>query len=111
MNRIVYRSITGYQLAQFENVDIAVAVEAVDGEVDISYATIVRKADEIGVDGLAEILQRAFDDPQLNRLCRLPLAMTGALRGTVGTRSYGSVFGAEAAPSLLPRNTALKALS
>ncbi len=31
MNRIVYRSLTGYQWAQFENIDIAVAVEAIDG--------------------------------------------------------------------------------
>jgi pyruvate/2-oxoglutarate dehydrogenase complex dihydrolipoamide acyltransferase (E2) component len=87
MNRIVYRGLKGYHWAEFEDVDVAVAVEAMDGEIDIAYATVVRKADEIGVEGLTETLRkasaRAFDDPQLNRLRRLPPAITGALaRGT-----------------------------
>jgi pyruvate/2-oxoglutarate dehydrogenase complex dihydrolipoamide acyltransferase (E2) component len=87
MNRIVYRGLTGYRWAQFETVDTAVAVEATDGDVDIAYATIIRKADEQGVDALAEALRRVStapaDDPQLRRLRRLPAAITGALaRGT-----------------------------
>jgi pyruvate/2-oxoglutarate dehydrogenase complex dihydrolipoamide acyltransferase (E2) component len=87
MNRIVYRGFAGYQWAEFEDVDVAVAVEAVDSDVDIAFATIIRKANEIGVDGLTETLQRAssraFDDPQLNRLRKLPSAITGVLaRGT-----------------------------
>jgi pyruvate/2-oxoglutarate dehydrogenase complex dihydrolipoamide acyltransferase (E2) component len=87
MNRMVWRSLTGYRWAEFDNVDVAVAVEAVDGDVDIAYATIIRDANKLGVDGLAESLRRVsaspFDDPQLNRLRRLPAAITGALaRGT-----------------------------
>lgn len=87
MNRIVYRGLTGYQWAQFENIDIAIAVEAVDGDTDIAFATIIRNADDCGVDVLAELLHRASsapaDDPQLNRLRRLPPAVAGALaRGT-----------------------------
>jgi pyruvate/2-oxoglutarate dehydrogenase complex dihydrolipoamide acyltransferase (E2) component len=87
MNRIVYRGLTGYQWAQFENIDIAVAAEATEGDTDIAFATIVRNADERGVDALAELLHRVStapsDDPQLNRLRRLPAAITGALaRGT-----------------------------
>lgn len=87
MNRVVYRSLTGHRWVQFENVDIAVAVEATDGDVDIAYATIIRNADLPGVDALTETLRRAStapaDDPQLNRLRRFPPAITGALaRGT-----------------------------
>jgi pyruvate/2-oxoglutarate dehydrogenase complex dihydrolipoamide acyltransferase (E2) component len=87
MNRIVYRGLTGYRWVQFESVDIAVAVEATDGDVDIAYATIVRNADKHGVEALTEILHRLSaapaDDPQLNRLRRFPPAITGALaRGT-----------------------------
>lgn len=87
MNRIVYRGLAGYQWVQFDDVDIAVAVEASEGDVDIAYATIVRNADERGVEDLTQLLHRAStassDDPQLNRLRRLPAAITGALaRGT-----------------------------
>ncbi len=88
MNRIVHRGLTGYRWVQLENVDIAVAVEATDkGDADIAYATIIRNADERGVEDLTHELHRAStassDDPQLNRLRRLPAAITGALaRGT-----------------------------
>jgi pyruvate/2-oxoglutarate dehydrogenase complex dihydrolipoamide acyltransferase (E2) component len=87
MNRIVYHGLTGYQWAEFDDIDVAVAVEASEGDVDIAYATIIRNANEQGVDKLAESLHRiattSSDDPQLNRLQRLPAAITGALaRGT-----------------------------
>ena len=58
VNPIVYRGLTGYRWVQFETVDIAVAVEARDGDVDIAYATIIRNTDDPGVNALTEILRR-----------------------------------------------------
>lgn len=87
VNRIVYRGLTGYRWAEFERVDVAVAVEVVEGDVDVAYASIIRDADQIGIDGIAAALEKLSvapaDDKQLSRLKRFPPIFAAALaRGT-----------------------------
>jgi len=88
LNRIVYRGLSGYRWVQLKQIDIAVAAELVEGDLDIAYASIIRNADQIGVDGIAQqLLQLASapgDDPQLQRLRRFPAALTVALARITG---------------------------
>jgi pyruvate/2-oxoglutarate dehydrogenase complex dihydrolipoamide acyltransferase (E2) component len=88
LNRLVYRGITGYRWAQLENVDMAVAVEIVEGDLDIAYASIIRNADQIGLEAIGHALNllasKPADDPQLKRLRRLPAAMTAGLARATG---------------------------
>ena len=88
LNRIVYRWLTGYRWAQFEPVDIAVAVEVVEGDLDIAFASIIRDADHIGLDRIADALLQlasaSADDPQLKRLRRFPAALTALLARATG---------------------------
>jgi len=88
LNRIVYRGILRPRWAQFERVDIAVAVELVEDDLDIAYASIIRDADQIGVDGIAQTLQRLANDPsddqQLKRLRRFPPRLTALLARATG---------------------------
>src|ERR1700722_5478852 len=83
MNRIVYHSLTGYRWAQFDRVDIAVAVEVVQNGVDMAYASILRNAGELGLDGIHEALIKLAtapaDDRQLKRLQRMPAGLTAFL--------------------------------
>src|SRR5437016_1710933 len=79
LNRIVYRGLMGYRWVQFEQIDMAIAVELVEDDLDIAYASIIRNADRIGLDGIADaLLHRAAapaDDLQLKRLRWLPAAL------------------------------------
>jgi hypothetical protein len=88
LNRIVYRGPTGYRWAQFEQIDMAVAVELVEGDLDIAYASILRNADQIGLDRIAEFLlgltSAPADDPQLKRLRMLPPRLTSLLARATG---------------------------
>jgi pyruvate/2-oxoglutarate dehydrogenase complex dihydrolipoamide acyltransferase (E2) component len=88
MNRIVYRGITGYRWAQFDQVDVAVAVEVVQNDVDMAYASIIRRADEIGLVGIQEALTKLAaapaDDKQLRRLQMLPATLTAFLARATG---------------------------
>jgi hypothetical protein len=83
LNRIVYRGLTGYRWAQFQQIDMAVAVELVECDLDIAYASILRSVDQIGLDRITEVLLKLAstpaDDPQLRRLRRLPAALTAFL--------------------------------
>lgn len=83
LNRIVYRGPMGYRWVQFERIDIGVAVEVVEGDLDIAYASIVRDADRLGLDGIAEALLKLAsapkDDLQLKRLRRFPPALAALL--------------------------------
>jgi len=88
LNRMVYRGLAGYRWAQFENIDIAVAVELVEGDLDIAYASLIRNADQIGLEGINDALLRLAsspaDDQQLKRLRRLPAALTAYLARATG---------------------------
>ena len=88
MNRIVYRGMTGYRWAQFDQVDVAVAVEVVQNDVDMAYASIIRRADEIGLEGIQKALTKLAttpaDDKQLKRLQMLPAALTAFLARATG---------------------------
>jgi pyruvate/2-oxoglutarate dehydrogenase complex dihydrolipoamide acyltransferase (E2) component len=88
MNRIVYRSLTGYRWVQFDQVDIAVAVEVVQNGVDMAYASILRNAGQLGLDGIHEALLKLAsapaDDQQLRRLQRMPATLTALLARTTG---------------------------
>ena len=83
LNRAIYKGFTGYRWFQFDQIDMAVAVEVVEGDLDIAYASIVRNADQIGLDGINEALLRLAsapsDDQQLRRLRRMPAFVTGVL--------------------------------
>lgn len=83
LNRIVYRGLTGYRWVQFDSVDIAVAVEVVDGDLDIAYASILRNADRLGLDGIADALLKLASAPdndlQLKRLRRFPAPLAALL--------------------------------
>lgn len=88
MNRIVYRSLTGYRWVQFEQVDVAVAVEVIQNGVDMAYASILRNAGQLGLDGIQEALLKLAgapaDDQQLRRLQRMPAALTAFLARATG---------------------------
>src|SRR6202163_4205699 len=88
MNRAVYRGMTGYRWVQFEQVDVAVAVEVIQNDVDMAYASIIRRADEIGLVGIQEALTKLAaapaDDKQLRRLQMLPAALTAFLARATG---------------------------
>jgi len=88
MNRMIYRSLTGYRWAQFSQVDMAVAVEVVEGDLDIAYASIVRNCDRLGLDGIAEALLKLAsaptDDKQLRRLRSMPAGLTSFLARATG---------------------------
>lgn len=76
LNRIVYRGLAGYRWVQFDSIDIALAVEVVQGDLDIAYASIIRNADQLGLDGIAGTLLKLASAPdndlQLKRLRRFP---------------------------------------
>jgi pyruvate/2-oxoglutarate dehydrogenase complex dihydrolipoamide acyltransferase (E2) component len=88
MNRIVYRSLTGYRWAQFDQVDIAVAVEVVQNGVDMAYASILRNAGQMDLEAIhAALVQLATapaDDKQLKRLQRMPAGLTAFLARATG---------------------------
>ena len=88
VNRIVYRGLAGYRWVQFEQVDMAVAAELVEGDLDIAYASIIRNADQLGLEGTAATLLRLArapgDDPQLRRLRRFPATLTVVLARLTG---------------------------
>lgn len=88
VNRIVYRSLTGYRWAQFDQVDVAVAVEIVENDLDIAYASIIRDADKLGLDGITAALEKLSkapeDDQQLKRLRQLPPLLTATLARATG---------------------------
>jgi pyruvate/2-oxoglutarate dehydrogenase complex dihydrolipoamide acyltransferase (E2) component len=88
LNRIVYRGLTGYRWAQFEQIDMAVAIELVENDLDIAYASIIRNADKIGLDGIAtaltQLAKAPANDPQLRLLRLLPAAITSVLARATG---------------------------
>jgi pyruvate/2-oxoglutarate dehydrogenase complex dihydrolipoamide acyltransferase (E2) component len=88
LNRMVYHGLGGYRWAQFEQVDVAVATELVEGDLDLAYASIIRNADQAGVEGIANTLVRLAsapgDDLQLQRLRRFPAALTVVLARLTG---------------------------
>jgi pyruvate/2-oxoglutarate dehydrogenase complex dihydrolipoamide acyltransferase (E2) component len=88
LNRLVYRGPIGYRWVQLECIDMAVAVEVVEGDLDIAYASIIRNADQIGLEGIGHALDilasKPADDPQLKRLRRLPAALTAVLARSTG---------------------------
>ncbi|MGH9344803.1 MAG: 2-oxo acid dehydrogenase subunit E2 [Terriglobia bacterium] len=83
LNRMVYRGPTGYRWVQFDSIDVAVAVEVVEGNLDIAYASIIRNADQLGLHGIADALLKLAsapdDDLQLKRLRRFPAPLTALL--------------------------------
>lgn len=83
LNRMVFRGLFRHRWAEFENIDVSVAVEAIDEGVDISYGSIIRHADRLGVEGIMDALRRMsgspFDDPQIQRLKRFPAAIAAML--------------------------------
>lgn len=88
LNRMVYRGLAGYRWVQFENIDIAVASELVENDVDMAYLSILRDADRLGLQGIMRSLQQLSaapaEDPQLKRLRRFPPALTVALARVTG---------------------------
>jgi len=88
LNRIVYHGLGGYRWAQFEHIDMAVATELVEGDQDIAYGSIIRNADQLGLEGIATTLVRLAsapaDDPQLRRLSRFPARLTVVLARLTG---------------------------
>jgi len=88
MNRMVYHGLGGYRWAQFEHIDVAVATELVEDDLDVAYASIIRNADQAGLEGIANTLTRLAsapgDDPQLRRLRRFPAALTVVLARLTG---------------------------
>ena len=88
LNRVVYHGLRGYRWAQFERVDMAVAAELVEGDLDIAYGSIIRNADQLGLEGIATKLVRLAsapaDDPQLRRLSRFPATLTVVLARLTG---------------------------
>ena len=88
VNRIVYRGLGGYRWVQFERVDMAVAAELVEGDLDIAYASIIRNADQLGLEGIAatllQLAKAPGDDPQLRRLRRFPATLTVVLARLTG---------------------------
>ncbi|HEY2016575.1 MAG TPA: 2-oxo acid dehydrogenase subunit E2 [Bryobacteraceae bacterium] len=83
VNRIVYRGFGRYHWAQFQQIDIAVAVELVEDDLDIAYASIIRHADKLGIDGITKALtllaKAPGEDLQLKRLRRFPPALMSVL--------------------------------
>lgn len=91
-NRMIYRGLTGYRWAQFERIDIAVAVEVVEDDLDIAYASLIRDAARIGLEGisdaLAQLAAAPADDAQLKRLRRFPPALLAMLARITGLHPY-----------------------
>jgi pyruvate/2-oxoglutarate dehydrogenase complex dihydrolipoamide acyltransferase (E2) component len=83
VNRLVYRSLAGYRWAQLDRVDVAVAVEVVEDGLDVAYARIIRDADQLGLDGIADELLKisnsAGDQPEIKRLQMLPALLMAFL--------------------------------
>ena len=114
LNRMVYRGFPRYRWAEFSHIDIAVAVELVEGDLDIAYASIIRNADQIGIDGISDALLRLASEPaedrQLKRLRRLPPMLTAVLARATGLhRIFGFAFEVGVVPSRRLPNTALRA--
>lgn len=88
LNRLIYRGPMGYRWVQLERIDIGVAVEVVEGDLDIAYASIVRDADRLGLDGIAGALLKLAsapkDDLQLKRLRRFPPWLAAFLARSTG---------------------------
>ena len=88
LNRIVHRGLGGYRWVQFEHIDMAVAAEVVEGDLDIAYGSIIRNADQLGLEAIATTLARLAsapaDDPQLRRLSRFPATLTVVLARLTG---------------------------
>jgi pyruvate/2-oxoglutarate dehydrogenase complex dihydrolipoamide acyltransferase (E2) component len=88
LNRMVYRGLGGYRWAQFEHIDVTVATELVEGDLDIAYGSIIRNADQLGLDGIATALAQLASapaaDPQLKRLSRFPATLTVGLARLTG---------------------------
>jgi pyruvate/2-oxoglutarate dehydrogenase complex dihydrolipoamide acyltransferase (E2) component len=92
LNRMIYFGLAGYRWAQFEQVDIAVAVEVVQDDLDIAYASLIRNADQIGLEGISDALLHLAaapaDDRQLKRLSCLPAALTAVLARATGLHPH-----------------------
>ncbi len=88
LNRLVYRSLIGYRWVQFEQIDMAVGVEVIEGDLDIAYASIIRNAGGLGLDGIANALSQVASSPsenvQLNRLKRFPATLGAVLARATG---------------------------
>jgi pyruvate/2-oxoglutarate dehydrogenase complex dihydrolipoamide acyltransferase (E2) component len=83
VNRIVYRSLIGYRWAQFERVDVAVAVEVIEDGLDVAYIRLIRDADHLGLNGIADELLKISKSPgdqrELKRLRMLPAPLMAFL--------------------------------
>jgi pyruvate/2-oxoglutarate dehydrogenase complex dihydrolipoamide acyltransferase (E2) component len=88
LNRIIYRGPMGYRWVQLEHIDIGVAVEVVEDDLDIAYVSIVRDADRLGLEGIAEAMgqlaSRPGNDLQLKRLRRFPPTLAALLARCTG---------------------------
>jgi len=88
LNRIVYRGPFGYRWAEFTQIDMAVAVEVVEGDLDLAYATILRNVDKLGLDAISKTLAQVgaapIEDLQLQRLRRFPPFLTAMLARVTG---------------------------
>lgn len=88
LNRLVYRGLTGYRWVQFEQIDMAVGTEVIEGDLDLAYASIIRNVDQLGVDGianaLAQVASAPSESPQLKRLKRFPAAVVAVLARATG---------------------------
>lgn len=103
LNRMVYRGLTGARWAQFQQIDVAVGTELVEGDLDIAFTSIVRNADRLGLEGiskaLVELASAPADDLQLQRLRRFPpflavfLARLTGLHPKLWTRFRGGSCG------------------
>jgi hypothetical protein len=83
VNRMIYRSLAGYRWAQFERVDIAVAVEVVEDGLDVAYLRILRDADQLGLKGIGDELLKISKAPaeqrEIQRLRMLPAPVVAFL--------------------------------
>jgi pyruvate/2-oxoglutarate dehydrogenase complex dihydrolipoamide acyltransferase (E2) component len=83
LNRMIYRGLGRCRWAEFGQIDVAVAVELVQNDLDIAYASIIRQADKLGVDAIGKALVQLStapsEDQQLKRLRRFPPPIVATL--------------------------------